>query len=347
MKRVCVTRLAAAAVSCCLIFAGSAQSAPIEYRYDALGRVVSVIYPGGQTITYAYDAAGNRTTHVVQATTGNRHPIAVDDSKTWLDGVGTFNFDPRTNDSDPESQAITVVGVGTPQWGSTTFTSTSVGYVAPNAHIVEKDAFSYTIEDTAGGRSSAVVTVDLGNLPPVAANDTVTTQPNTPVTFDPRANDSDPGSDPLTVTATSTPAHGSAAFTGSSVTYTPTASYTGSDSFTYTINDGDGGTANGTVNVTVQGPNNPPVAVNNFVGAIVGIQKNFNPCTNDSDPDGDALTITGASQPSRGTRGWTGCAMWYKVTTGGPGSTSFTYTISDGRGGTATATINVEIETMQ
>jgi large repetitive protein len=325
-------RLAGAAAVCCLAALGAATGAPVEYRYDALGRIVSVIYPGGQTVIYSYDAAGNRTTHVVQAATGNRAPDAVDDAKTWLDGVGTFTFDPRTNDSDPEAQAITIVGVSEAQYGATSFTASGVSYVAPNAHIVEKDGFSYTIQDSVGGRDSAVVSIDLGNLPPVAANDAISTAPNTAVTFNPLLNDSDPG------------AHGSTAFTGASVTYTPTPGYAGADSFTYTISDGDGGTATATVSATVSGVNNPPVAVNDSINVARGYSYTFNSCSNDSDPDGDPVTITAASQPSRGTRTWYGCSVSYLVSSGPAGSTSFTYTISDGRGGTSTATINITIE---
>lgn len=347
MKRVRSLRPAVATFLSCLCAASASTAAPIEYRYDALGRVVSVIYSGGQTIKYTYDAAGNRTTHVVQSTAGNRQPSAVDDLKSWLDGAGTLTFDPRTNDSDPEAQAITVVGVGAAQYGTTNFTSTSLSYIAPNAHIVEKDSFGYTIQDSGGERDSAVVVVDLGNLPPVAVADSITTTPNTAKVFDPRTNDTDPGGDAFTITAVSVPSHGAASFSSTSVTYSPAASYIGSDAFTYTITDTDGGSATATVNVVVQGPNNPPTAVNNSIVAFVGQIKAFNPCTNDIEPDGDALTITAASQPSRGTRAWTGCAMSYSVTTGGAGSTSFTYTISDGRGGTSTATINVTISTLQ
>lgn len=319
-------------------------SAPIEYRYDDLGRVVSVIYPSGAQVTYSYDAAGNRTSTVSQAQSGNRSPDAVDDTRSWLDGVGVLTFDPRTNDSDPDGQTLSVAGVGTSQYGQTSFTGTSVSYTAPNAHILEKDSFAYSIQDAAGARDSAVVTVDLGNLPPVAVNDSASTAPNTAVSISPLANDSDPGADPITITSVGTPSHGSVTLNGATVTYTPAAGYTGSDTFTYAISDGDGGTASAAVNVTIAGANSPPVAVGDSINVVRGTPYTFNPCSNDSDPNGDALTITAASQPSRGTRTWTGCSMTYTVTTGPAGTTSYTYTISDGKGGTATATINVTID---
>jgi YD repeat-containing protein len=89
------------------------------------------------------------------------------------------------------------------------------------------------------------------NKTPVAASDSLLPQPGVAVTFDPRANDSDPDGDALTVTAVSTPGHGATTYTATSVTYTPTASYVGSDSFTYTVSDGHGGTASAAVTATM------------------------------------------------------------------------------------------------
>ena len=102
-----------------------------------------------------------------------------------------------------------------------------------------------TVPDTGTGGTSGV-------QPPVANNDSVTTNENTPVTFDPRSNDSDPSGYALTIIATSMPGHGTVAINnGTSLTYTPASMYSGSDSFTYTISDGQGHAATATVSVTV------------------------------------------------------------------------------------------------
>ena len=75
------------------------------------------------------------------------------------------------------------------------------------------------------------------------------------------ANDSDPDNDPLTVTGTTTPAHGTAVVNANNtITYTPATGYTGPDSFTYSISDGRGGTASATVSITVS-PAAPTCAV--------------------------------------------------------------------------------------
>jgi hypothetical protein len=99
--------------------------------------------------------------------------------------------------------------------------------------------------------ASDTMQLTVSNLSPVAVDDVATTQENTPVTIAVRANDSDPGSDPLTITDVTQGAHGAVVNNGGvDVTYTPAGGYFGPDSFTYTISDGLL-TAVATVNVTV------------------------------------------------------------------------------------------------
>ena len=64
--------------------------------------------------------------------------------------------------------------------------------------------------------------------------------------------------------------------------------------------------------------------------------------TNDSDPDGDALTITGVTSANKGTVSWQPDqdSISYAHNIKRKGSDSFTYTISDGHGGSATGTVS-------
>ena len=79
------------------------------------------------------------------------------------------------------------------------------------------------------------------------------------------------------------------------VTYTPAANYFGPDSFTYTISDGRGGTASATVSITVSPVNDAPVANDDSATTTQDTAGTVAVLANDSDPDSDPLTVTGAS----------------------------------------------------
>ncbi len=191
------------------------------------------------------------------------------------------------------------------------------------------------------------------NRGPVAVNDAFTIECNAPVTFNVLANDSDPDGDALTITGVSTPGKGTSSISAGRVVYTPAASTcTGAvDSFTYTINDGKGGTATATVAVTVNAApvvivppaNNAPVAVNDVFIVPCRNSLVLDVLANDSDKDGDPLTITSVTQPSKSAIAISanGKTLTYTPTGACFVNDSFTYTISDGKGGTATASVTL------
>ena len=140
--------------------------------------------------------------------------------------------------------------------GTLTFTPPDLG--------VATDTFDYTITDLAGNLHTATVTVNLatGNAPD-AVDDTVSTDEDTPLTFDPVLNnDDDSNGDTLTIISfdAATTALGTVvAGTGNELVYTPKADYYGPDSFNYTITDGNGNIASAVVYVTVDPINDPLV----------------------------------------------------------------------------------------
>jgi len=155
-------------------------------------------------------------------------------------------------------------------------------------------------------------------------------------------NDGDPDGDALSIAAVGTPAHGTAVVSGAQVLYTPAPGYVGPDAFSYTVSDGKAGTSTATVAVTVVRQNRAPVARDDYAVAGYNTPRAIDVLGNDSDPDGDALTIVSFTQPGNGqvTRG-PNDTLVYRSNYNYVGYDTFSYEISDGKGGTARAGVTV------
>jgi CshA-type fibril repeat protein len=162
-----------------------------------------------------------------------------------------------SNDSDVDADSLTAIVVTRPSNGSLTLNSNGSFIYTPNRKFTGSDRFTYRANDGQAFSNEATVAITVGsatiNNPPVAAADTAITTINTAVNIAVLANDSDPDGDPLKVSAVTRPASGSATINkNNTVTFTPKRGFVGTDTFTYTISDGKGGTALARVTVTVQ-----------------------------------------------------------------------------------------------
>jgi hypothetical protein len=297
------------------------------------------------TISDGNGGTSSASVTVFVAAQPNRPPVAVNDAATTAFGT-PVTIDVLDNDSDPDGNALSISAVTLPAHGSAVISGTSIVYT-PEPGYSGADAFGYTIGDGRGGSASASVAVTVTpqpNRPPVAVNDAATTTAGVPVTVNVLANDSDPDGDALTIVGVTTPANGSVVATATNVTYTPAPRFTGTDTFTYTIDDGRGGTAAATVTITVGAPpNQPPVAVNDAAATISGVPVTVDVIANDSDPDGDPLTVQSVTAPALGTAQIVGNRVVYTPAAGVVGTDTFGYTINDGRGGTASASVAITI----
>jgi hypothetical protein len=111
-------------------------------------------------------------------------------------------------------------------------------------------------------------------------------------------------------------------------------------SFTYTVSDLNGGTATGTVSLSI---NRLPTPLNDVLIGYVNVPIQFNLLSNDTDPDGNALTVVSVEQPSGGVLGWSpdGQVTFQTAVTGSYG---FSYSVNDGHGGLASARAVVEVQ---
>ncbi|MEX2227996.1 MAG: Ig-like domain-containing protein [Dehalococcoidia bacterium] len=183
------------------------------------------------------------------------------------------------------------------------------------------------------------------NEPPVANADEAVTTEDTAVTIAVLANDTDPDNDTLTVSGASDPANGSVTVNAdNTVTYTPDAGFVGTDTFSYTAFDGEWEDT-ATVTVTVEErPNTAPVANDDSVTTARNTAVDIAVLANDHDADGDALTITSFTQPAQGwvTDNGDG-TLRYEPPLNFSGSESFSYTIDDAHGGSATGDVTVNV----
>ena len=341
----------------------------------------SLTGPYAVTVT-ATDILGLTTSQSFTWTVSNPAPVANNDAVATLENTAASGSVFANNgsgvDSDPDGDAFTVAAVnglagnvGASVAGSTggAFTINSDGSYAFNpgtafdnlaAGQTRTTTVSYTISDGEGGTSIATVTVTVTgvNDNPVANADSFTVAEDGASTIAVKANDSDIDGNPLTITAVNGLAiavgspvavtNGTVSLTAAgTLTFTPTANYNGPASFTYTISDGAGGSATATVSGTVTPVNDAPVAVSD--GPVAGTEDTAltipaaTLLANDTDIDGDSLVITSVQGALHGSVTLVGGNVVFTPTANYNGPASFTYTVSDGNGGTSTATVNLTI----
>jgi VCBS repeat-containing protein len=260
------------------------------------------------------------------------------------------------------------------------------------------DTFTYRASDGHGGTATATVTVTVvgvANHPPVANPDSYAVDNGVLLTVSSAssgvlANDTDPDLDSLTIdrlngtggTApfTSTSAKGAAVTLNSdgSFAYDPTGSatlqavprgQTTTDTFTYRVSDGHGGTTTTTVTITVTGAvNHPPIATPDAYAVTNNAAFHQDAAggvlANDTDLDRDTLSVdqlngAGGTAPFTATTGKgatialnadgsfsydpTGSATLQAIPRGQTTTDTFTYRANDGHGGTATATVTITV----
>lgn len=144
---------------------------------------------------------------------------------------------------------------------------------------------------------------------------------------------------------TSGPAHGTLSGSGLNVSYTPAPNYSGPDSFTFKATYGAASSAEATVSIMVTPVNDAPSAQPDTAGTFKNTAVNIAVLGNDIDVDGDQLSILSLTRPANGTVSITGggTIVNYRPRNGFTGVDSFTYTVSDGHGGTSTATVTVNV----
>jgi len=307
-------------------------------------------FNGVATFSYTIsdgNGGSDTATVTITVTPVNDPPVAVDDAvSTPEDTALTINEATLLgNDSDPDGTTPTFVDFAT--------TTSTHGTVAtqggnrvrytPDANFNGTASFTYRIWDgTLYATGTVTITVTPVNDPPVARNDTATTPEETAVDVDVLANDTDVDLEPLTVVSTGTAPSGAITHTATHVTFVPNLNFNGVATFSYTINDG-ALTATATVSVTVTPVNDLPVAVDDMTATAEDVPVDIAVLGNDTDVDADTLSVQSFSQPTHGLVTASGSRLHYVPALDWSGDDSFTYVVSDGHGGTDSATVTIAV----
>ncbi|HEY3322176.1 MAG TPA: Ig-like domain-containing protein [Planctomycetota bacterium] len=315
-------------------------------------------YNGPDSFTYkANDTFADSNVATVNITVNpvNDPPVANDDSYCTNEDTPLTIGAPGvlSDDTDIDGGALSAIKVTDPAHGTVTLNADGSFTYTPAANYNGPDSFTYKANDTFADSNVATVniTVNPVNDPPVANDDSYSTNEDTPLTVNAAgvlSNDTDIDGGALSAIKVTDPAHGTVTLNADgSFTYTPAANYNGPDSFTYKANDGTADSNIATVNITVNPVNDPPVANDDSYSTNEDTPLTINAAgvlSNDTDIDGGALSAIKMTDPAHGTVTLNADGSFiYTPAANYNGPDSFTYKVNDGTADSNIATVNITV----
>ncbi|WP_230469907.1 tandem-95 repeat protein [Lujinxingia vulgaris] len=238
-----------------------------------------------------------------------------------------------------------------PAHGTLTGVNTNTGEVtsnpvtySPDADFNGQDAFAFEASDGEfTGSATVAIAVTPVNDAPVATDDDFSVDEDSADPLNVLINDTDIDSATLSVSAVTQPTHGTVTInTESTITYAPDPNFNGSDTFTYTVSDGEF-TDTATVDITVNPVNDAPVATDDVLSVDEDDVASLDVLINDTDIDNATLSVASVAQPTNGAALLnTDGTISYAPDANFDGSDAFSYTVTDGQL-TDTATVNVTV----
>ncbi len=317
--------------------------------------------------------AQDEGTITITVTPVNDAPTAGDKSaSTNEDTAVDISVEPLIDDVDKDSLTVTVEAAGSPAHGTVAVTDKDIRYT-PSPDWNGTDSFTYTVADPSGETDTGVITVTVAqvNDAPVAADDAETTNEDHPVWISVLNNDVDqdtkaglnahPEDETLVLSVGGAgliqPLHGTAMLDGNQVKYTPDLNYNGTDRFEYKLSDGDAEDT-ALVTVTIGQVNDAPVAnddaavTNDEDMVVISVLDNDNDVDTQSGLNSGQIystqdfKVTSVSAPTNGKAAISGNKVEYTPADKFAGTDSFTYVMTDGHGGTDSATVTVTVKSV-
>ncbi|WP_413205424.1 tandem-95 repeat protein [Rhodospirillum sp. A1_3_36] len=338
------------------------------FSFDPAGAFDSLAEGETSTVSFSYYVldehnAISQATATITIVGTNHAPVATDVSYSIGEDAPaqTFAFDGYDQDA---GTVLTFAVVTPPSEGTLVNNGDGTFAFAPAGDfedLAEGEtrvvSFTYSVTDEQGASSQATATITVvgANDGPVATNVTHDVSEDGPAqSFAFPATDVDNGA-VLTYEILTQPVDGTLVNNGDGTfSYNPDGAFetlavgeTVSRSFTYEVTDDHGQTSQGTVTLTIVGANDAPIVVDDAQVAVKNTSRTIlaeDLLANDSDIDGDTLTIASVTSVSGGTVTLDGAGnVLFVPDTGFSGTATFTYTVSDGHGGTGTALVSVEV----
>ena len=228
-------------------------------------------------------------------------PVANDDAVETDQNV-TVNGNVTFNDVEGDGDALTVTLITDVTNGTLTLQADGSFTYIPNTDYLGLDSFEYSLCD-ADGCDNAVVTISvlIPNDPPIAVDDTYTTNEDTVLNGSVADNDSDPDGDVISYTLNTSTTNGTLIFTvDGTFSYSPNAEFWGTDSFTYTACDDLGECDQATVTITVTQVIDPHTAVDDYLTTLINTAITANILDNDLNPEGLVLSSFISTGPLHG-----------------------------------------------
>jgi hypothetical protein len=301
----------------------------------------------------SYDARSNAVVIAVAASGENHDPKAAADAATAAIGVAV-TIPVLANDVDPDGDPLAIASVTQGARGATAIAGGAITYT-PDASGPGTDTFEYTIGDGRGGVATASVTVTV-----IAAIPTCTSAK----LLEPHTGATAAVGTPLTLSASAVCSGAPPEFQywvkpagAPNWTFLP-GYYAGASTWTppspglWAVSvaaRAQGATVQYQVRsdgviVSAVAANHAPVAAGDAIAVAHGtMSASIDVTANDSDADGDALTVVSIAQPTLGVASIAGNVVTYTSASMTPGKDTFTYVVADPAGATATATVDVTI----
>lgn len=298
---------------------------------------------GTQIFTYRvsdrYASSTARVRLVVKPSVGNHPPLAIPDRLSLSPGAEA-TVDVVRNDTDADGDVLGVVSWTAPRGVTVSSSDNRRLLIRIDSSVDTPRVVLYEASD-----GTAVVTGTLlvspvpvvGDLAPVAQDDTVGLRLGAGRSIRVLANDADPEGGTLRILGLNSPPAGVTLSPDARSVIVAPGSLTSGVSFRYTIGDLAGNEAGANVVIEVvtdRNQNRSPIARADRATVRSGFAVVVPVTANDEDPDGDSIAVKDQGSPSKGTVSIVNGSIRYEANAGAVGTDRFVYTLDDGRSST-------------